>query len=257
MESGMESGQGAEVLAIVLAAGKSKRMQSDLPKVLHPVCGRPMVEHVLDAARQAGATKMVVVVGHQAERVQEALARHPDVAFALQAEQLGTGHAVMCCEEFLKTQTGPVLILTGDTPLLRGASLSGLISELHQQDAHCVVGTARTEHNQGLGRIVRSESGEFLKIVEEKDANAVERSITEINTGCFAFSGPELLQALREIVPNNVQGEYYLTDCAEILRKQGKRVIAACQFDITEAMGVNTQEQLAEVEQVMQSRCEI
>lgn len=242
-----------ETMAIILAAGKSKRMQSELPKVLHAVCGRPMVEHVLDAARQAGATKLVVVVGHKAEEVEEALSHHPDVRFALQAEQLGTGHAVMCCREYLVDHSGPVLVLTGDTPLLKGASLQGLLDELNSQSAACVVGTAETENNKGLGRIVRDSEGHFLRIVEEKDANDEEQQITEINTGCFAFAGPALLAALERVKPNNAQGEYYLTDCAEILRTQNETVAAVCRLTITEAMGVNTQEQLAEVERVMRA----
>ncbi|SFI79757.1 NTP transferase domain-containing protein [Planctomicrobium piriforme] len=244
----------SDAVAIVLAAGKSKRMKSDLPKVLHPACGRPIVEYVLDAARQAGASKIVLVVGHQAELVQKSLAHHSDVQFALQTEQLGTGHAVMCTRELLGTHTGPLLILAGDTPLLQGPSLGGLLKVLKDEQAACVVGTARTENNAGLGRIVRDDKGAFLRIVEQRDATPEEQQITEINTGCFAFDGPALFAALDQVRPENAQGEYYLTDCAEILRKMGKKVLAACTLDIQEAMGVNTQEQLAEVEAVMRSR---
>jgi bifunctional UDP-N-acetylglucosamine pyrophosphorylase / glucosamine-1-phosphate N-acetyltransferase len=238
-------------VAIILAAGKSKRMLSETPKVLHQACGRPMVEYVLDAARQAGCDRLVVVVGHKADVVQAALQHHPDVQFALQAEQLGTGHAVMMTRDLLRDHAGPVLVLTGDTPLLRAASLKGLLEEQSKHRAACVVGTAKTEQNEGLGRIVRSPDGDFLRIVEHKDATSEERAITEINTGCFAFDGPALFQALDQVRPNNSQAEYYLTDCAEILRASGKPVRAACLFDIIEAMGVNTQEQLAEVERVM------
>ncbi len=244
----------SEVMAVVLAAGKSQRMKSELPKVLHEVCGKSMVDHVLDAAREAGAKKIVVVVGHKAEEVQAAIEGQPDVFFSLQEEQLGTGHAVMCCRKHLEGHTGPVLVLTGDTPLLKGESLSALVNEMSQQNAVCVVGTAETENNKGLGRIVRDKQQQFLRIVEEKDASEVEKSITEINTGCFAFDGPSLVSALDDVQPNNAQGEYYLTDCAEILRKRGKTVAAACRLDISEAMGVNTQEQLAEVEEVMKQR---
>ena len=238
-------------VAIVLAAGKSKRMQSELPKVLHPVCGRPLVEYVLDAARQAGAKRIVVVVGHKAEAVQAALAKHEDVRFALQSEQKGTGHAVLMCKDQLAEHDGPVLVLTGDTPLLKAASLGALLEELWKHHAACVVGTAITEHNEGLGRIVRDELDDFLRIVEQKDATPAECAIREINTGCFAFDSKALFAALEEVRPNNAQGEYYLTDVAEILRRSGKRVIAACKMEIQEALGVNTQEQLAEVERVM------
>ncbi len=241
----------SEAIAIILAAGKSKRMLSETPKVLHPACGRPMVEYVLDAARTAGAKRIVVVVGNKAEVVEAALKHHPDVEFALQAAQKGTGHAVMMCREAVGSHQGPVLVLTGDTPLLRGASLKGLLDDLREHHAACVVGTARTENNHGLGRIVRDPAGKFLRIVEQRDATPEEQAITEINTGCFAFDCQSLFGALAEVRTNNSQGEFYLTDCAEILRQQGKPVLAAERMEITEAMGVNTQEQLAEVERVM------
>lgn len=241
-------------VAVILAAGKSKRMQSETPKVLHEACGRPMVEYVLDAARQAGCTRLVVVVGHKADVVQAALAHHADVQFALQSEQLGTGHAVMMAKDLLLDHTGPVLVLTGDTPLLRASSLKGLLDEQARYGAACVVGTAKTDQNEGLGRIVRDAAGDFLRIVEHKDATPEQRAITEINTGCFAFDGPALFRALDEVRPNNSQAEYYLTDCAEILRRSGQPVRAACLFTISEAMGVNTQEQLQEVEMVMKAQ---
>jgi bifunctional UDP-N-acetylglucosamine pyrophosphorylase/glucosamine-1-phosphate N-acetyltransferase len=241
-------------VAIILAAGKSKRMQSELPKVLHKVCGRRMIEHVLDAVREAGVHRIVVVVGHKAEEVQAALAEYKDVEFALQTEQKGTGHAVMMCKDQLQSHQGSVLILAGDTPLLRSSSLKGLLDEQQNNHAACVVGTATTENNAGLGRIVRDKDGKFLKIVEHKDANPEQLLIQEINTGCFAFEGPALFKALDQVRPENSQGEYYLTDCAEILLRQGAKVLAAPKLSIQEAMGVNTQEQLAEVEVVMIER---
>ncbi|CAK9005546.1 Bifunctional protein GlmU [Includes: UDP-N-acetylglucosamine pyrophosphorylase (N-acetylglucosamine-1-phosphate uridyltransferase), partial [Durusdinium trenchii] len=247
----------SETVAVILAAGKSKRMKSETPKVLHSVCGRPLIEYVLDAARAAGAKRLVVVVGHKADMVREALAHHDDVQFALQAEQLGTGHAVMAAREQLAEHDGNVLVLTGDTPLLRGESLAGLVEELKSHGAACVVGTAETENNAGLGRIVRDAGGTFLRIVEQRDASPEELAITEINTGCFAFSASHLFQALDQLRPENAQGEYYLTDSVEILRNAGEPVLAACRFEIAEAMGVNTQEQLAEVESVMHQRTSV
>ncbi|MEW4529743.1 NTP transferase domain-containing protein [Maioricimonas sp. JC845] len=240
-------------VAIILAAGKSKRMKSETPKVLHEILGRPMVEYVLDAARQAGAKRIVVVVGHKAEVVEEALKHHDDVEFALQTEQLGTGHAVMMCRDALADHDGPVLVLTGDTPLLKGTSLAALLQELQDNNAVCVVGTATTEANEGLGRIVRDSDGNFLRIVEHKDASPEELKIEEINTGCFAYDSKALFEALTEVRPENKQGELYLTDCAEILRNKGRTVVAAQRLTIEEAMGVNTQDQLAEVARVMQS----
>lgn len=238
--------------AVILAAGKSTRMKSELPKVLHPILGRPMIDYVLDAARAAGCEKIVVIVGHKAEEVRTALSHHPDVEFALQAEQKGTGHAVMMSADNLAEHDGPVLVLAGDTPLLKGSSLSRLLEVQQQQNAACVVGTAITEANEGLGRIVRDTNGSFLRIVEQKDATPEEAAILEINTGCFAFDGRQLFKALNQVRPNNNQAEYYLTDCAEILLKDGETVLAETAFTIQEALGVNTQEQLAEVADILQ-----
>lgn len=244
----------SDPLAIILAAGKGTRMKSELPKVMHLACGRPMVEHVLDAARSAGAKRLVVVVGYKADVVRDGLARHRDVEFALQNEQMGTGHAVQMCAEQLADHDGPVLVLAGDTPLLRGESLAALLAGLRDQHAACVIGTAITENNFGLGRIVRSAAGEFLRIVEQKDATPQEAAIREVNTGCYAFDSRLLFQALTRIRPNNTQGEYYLTDVPAILKADGHHVIAAPKLTIEEAMGVNTPEQLAEVEAVLRHR---
>lgn len=237
--------------AVLLAAGQGKRMQSDLPKVLHQACGRPLVEYVLDAARAAGVRRLVVIVGHKAELVRDALRGHADVEFAVQERQLGTGDAVKAAAPLLSSHSGPVLVLAGDTPLIRGASLENLLHEQRVHSAACVVGAATTEQNQGLGRIVRDRSGEFLRIVEEKDATAAEKAIREINTGCYAFHGPDLFSALEELRPANQQAEYYLTDCVEILRRRGRPVHAVPCFTIEEALGVNTREQLSEVERVL------
>lgn len=241
-------------VAVILAAGKSTRMKSALPKVLHEVCGRPMIEYVLDAARAAGVSRHVVIVGHAAERVQAALAGHRDVEFALQAEQKGTGHAVMMARDLLAGHTGPVLVLTGDAPLMRAESFQGLLEEFRSQKAACVIGTAETEHSQGLGRIVRDANGEFVKIVEQKDASPAELAIREINVGCYVFDCRPLFEALHELRPDNQQKEYYLTDCAAILKARGLRVVAAKRLDIVEALGVNTRSELAKVHRALQQR---
>lgn len=240
--------------AVVLAAGKSKRMMSETPKVLHKVCGRPMIEYVFDAVRAAGVERIIAIIGHKAEMVREALAHHTDVEFALQTEQLGTGHAVMMAEQILQSHHGPVLVVAGDTPLLTAASLKRLMQAQLREAAACVVGTAETNANEGLGRIVRGPTGEFLKIVEQKDATPEQTRIREINSGCFVFDGPLLFKALHDVKSENAQREYYLTDCAEILRNAGHTVTAECCMEMQEVMGVNTQEQLAEVEQVMIER---
>ncbi|HET6326617.1 MAG TPA: NTP transferase domain-containing protein [Planctomycetaceae bacterium] len=239
-------------LAIILAAGKSTRMKSLLPKVVHEICGRPMVEYVIDAARQAGVRRIVLVVGHAAETVRGLFAGQPGVEFALQAEQHGTGHAVMMCREHLAGVEGPVFVLAGDTPLLKSTSLTGLLDDLTENRAACVIGSAVTDANEGLGRIVRDSSGAFARIVEHKDATPAERALREINTGCYAFDGPSLLWALDRIQPNNVQKEYYLTDCPAVLKGAGRTVVASPRFDLREAMGVNTRAQLAEIERSIQ-----
>jgi bifunctional UDP-N-acetylglucosamine pyrophosphorylase / glucosamine-1-phosphate N-acetyltransferase len=241
-------------LAIILAAGKSTRMKSVLPKVVLEVCGRPMVEYVIEAVRETGVQRIVLVVGHGAETVRSFFAGQPGIEFALQAEQRGTGHAVMMCREHLAGVEGPVFVLAGDTPLLKSASLAGLLQDLAQHRAACVIGSAVTEANEGLGRIVRDGHGSFERIVEHKDATPEQRAIREINTGCYALDGPALLWALDEIQPNNVQKEYYLTDCPAVLKHVGRSVVASPRFDLHEAMGVNTRAQLAEVERSIQHR---
>ena len=239
-------------VAVVLAAGKSTRMKSALPKVLHEVCGRPMIEFVLDAARGAGISRIVVIVGHGAEQVQQALAPCADVEFALQAEQKGTGHAVLMCRSNLAAHDGPVMVLTGDAPLMQAGSLAALLADFHAANAACVIGTAETDANFGLGRIMRDAAGSFQKIVEQKDASPAEAAIREINVGCYVFDNRLLFEALDEIRPNNKQGEYYLTDCAAILKSRGKTVVASRKLNIIEALGVNTRAQLVDVHRALQ-----
>ncbi|MCR9202179.1 MAG: NTP transferase domain-containing protein [Planctomycetaceae bacterium] len=240
-------------VAVILAAGKSTRMKSKTPKVLHPVCGRLMIEYVMDAAREAGVEKLVVIVGHKAELVRDALSHHSDVVFAEQVEQNGTGHAVMMAEEQLQGHDGSTLILAGDTPLLQGSSLKALLDAQAADGSACVIGTADTEDNDGLGRVVRDDAGQFTCIVEHKDATDEQRKITEINTGCYAFDTQLLLTSLRQLKPNNVQAEYYLTDCPRILMDDGHRVSASCSLTIQEAIGVNNRLQLAEVRRHIQA----
>jgi len=239
-------------LAIILAAGKSTRMKSAQPKVLHEICGRPMIEYVLDVARLAGVTRIVAVVGHRADLVRSKLSPHSDVEFTLQSEQKGTGHALMMCREQLASHRGSVLVLAGDTPLLRSQSLMALLQSREQLNAAAVIGTTDTEWNHGLGRIVRDHHGQFERIIEERDATEEQRSIREINTGCYAFDSQSLVMALDQIRPDNNQAEYYLTDCPLVMKREGKTVAAAKVFDVSEAMGVNTRIQLADVTRTIQ-----
>jgi UDP-N-acetylglucosamine diphosphorylase/glucosamine-1-phosphate N-acetyltransferase len=239
-------------LAIILAAGKGTRMKSDLPKVLCPVRGRPMIEFVLDALRQAGIARMVVVVGYRSELVRQTLADHTDVEFVEQTEQLGTGHAVKMCREHLLAHDGPVLIVTGDSPLTQSASIHALFADYESQPAACVLGTLHKEDPGSLGRIVRDAHGRFEAIVEHKDATAAQRAITEVNMSTYVFDARKLAGALDRLGNRNQQREYYLTDCPGILLAQGESVRALPVLQACEALSINTFEDLAVVEAEMQ-----
>ena len=238
-------------LAIILAAGKGKRMVSDLPKVLVPVCGRPMIHYVIEAVQAAGVSRILVVVGYRADLVRRELTDQPGLEFVVQAEQLGTGHAIMMCEERLTGHEGPVLILAGDSPMVQTSSLRSLLTEFAARRRACLLGTGRKSDPKGLGRIVRDRQGEFSAIVEEKDATPDQRAITEVNLSTYVFRPDSLLSSLKQLTANNVQGEYYLTDCPGVLKADGQRVDAVCVLQPIEALSVNTPEELAVVEAEM------
>jgi len=239
--------------AIVLAAGLGKRMQSDLPKVLHVARGRPLLRHVLDAVRGAGIERVVVVVGHQAERVRQAM-QDLGLEWALQVPQLGTAHAVQQAVPHLVDHAGDVVVLCGDTPLLRASTLQALCAEHRRRGVSATVLTAEVEDPTGYGRILRDEKGDVLRIVEHKDASPRERAVREINSGLYVFVAADLFEALQSVDAENAQGEYYLTDTLEILRGAGKRVGAYRCDDAREVLGVNDPEQLAEVERILAER---
>jgi bifunctional UDP-N-acetylglucosamine pyrophosphorylase / glucosamine-1-phosphate N-acetyltransferase len=238
----------AEPLAIILAAGKGKRMASELPKVLVPVCDRPMIHYVVDAVRAAGVSRMVIVVGYRADLVRRELTGERGIEFAVQAEQLGTGHAIMVCRERLELQEGPVLILAGDSPMTQASSLKAVLAEFDAKHPACLLGTANKPNPYGLGRIVRNQKGEFQGIVEERDATPAQRAITEVNLSTYVFRPDALLSALQRLTANNTQGEYYLTDCPGVLKATGERVDALCVLKPIEALSINTLEELAAVE---------
>lgn len=237
--------------AVVMAAGKGTRMKSELPKVLVPVLGRPMLEYVLDALVDAGIGKTIVVVGYRAEDVKATVGGRPNLEFALQAEQRGTGHAVMSAREFLTGHDGAVLVVAGDSPMMQSDSLRKLLEEYNRSRPACILGTATKDDPHGLGRVVRDSSGKFLGIVEEKDATDEQRKITEVNLSCYVFHGPDLLAALEQIKPDNAQGEYYITDCPGVLLAAGKDVRAANVLQPCESLSINSQDQLAVVEEAM------
>jgi UDP-N-acetylglucosamine diphosphorylase/glucosamine-1-phosphate N-acetyltransferase len=241
----------SERVAVVMAAGQGTRMKSKLPKVLVPVCGRPMIDYVLDALVAGGTDRIIVVVGYRSEDVRAALAQRNGIEFAHQAEQLGTGHAVMACREFLTDHEGPVMVMAGDSPMMQSSTVAKLLDEYDGPRTSCILGTIQSDNPTGLGRIVRDEDGEFQAIVEEKDATGQQRRIREVNMSYYVFHCPDLLEALGSLRHDNAQGEYYITDVPGLLRAAGKSVRALPVLEPREAMGVNTLEELAAVEKRM------
>ena len=215
-----------EPIAIVLAAGKGTRMKSDLPKVLIPLSGRPLVEYVLDAVERAGISQILVVVGYRSDLVRETLQHRRGLTFVEQAQQNGTGHAVAVCRPHLETFQGSVLVVTGDSPLTQPASHRALLDAQRSTGAACVLGSLIKEKPDGLGRIVRDDAGDFVAIVEEKDATPAQRTIQEVNMSTYVFDCQALLSALAQLRNDNLQGEYYVTDCPGILRREGLGVQA-------------------------------
>ena len=240
-------------MAIILAAGKGTRMKSELPKVLVPVAGRPMVRYVIDALRAAGVDRIVVVVGYRADLVRAELAGLPGIEFAYQTEQLGTGHAVMMCRDQLASHDGPVVVVAGDSPMLQADSIATLLAEATAHRTACLLGTVRRNDPTGYGRILRNDTGDFTGIVEEKDATPEQRAIQEINVSTYVFNAKELLGALDQLRADNSQREYYITDCPAILLAAGKPVAALDVLKPCEALSINSPEELAQVEVVMKS----
>ncbi len=230
--------------AVILAAGKGTRMQSELAKVLHPICGRPMLAYSVELAKEIGADRIVAVIGHQAERVREACPEQ-SLIFVEQQQQLGTGHAVLQAREAFADYDGLILILCGDVPLLKRSTVASLIAHHEASGAVVTVMTVNLDNPGSYGRVVKNAAGEVLKIVEAKDATAGEKEIREINTGIYCADCYFLFSAVGRIENNNVQKEYYLTDIMEIARRDGHKVSAFVVGDETEVMGINTPEDLA------------
>jgi len=241
----------SEKVAIVLAAGKGTRMKSDLPKVLVEVLGRPMIEYVLDSLGEGGIERTIVVVGYRAKLVRSALQGSASIEFALQSEQLGTGHAVMACRELLADHAGAVLVLAGDQPMTQASSIKTLMEEFDRDTSACILGTAHKEDPGQLGRIVRDHQGRFAGIVEYKDATAAQRRITEVNMSYYVFQWGDLLPVLDRIRADNSQGEYYITDAPGLMLAEGKRGRALDVLQPCESLSINTVEELALVEDAM------
>ena len=242
----------ADFVTVILAAGKGTRMKSKLPKVLHKVGGKSMLQHVLDSAKEAGAGRNVVVVGFGGQQVQEAMGDQAE--FVVQKEQLGTGHAVLQAEPLLKDEDCDVMVLCGDTPLLTGNLLRKFYEGHKESGAKATVLTAIMPDATGYGRIVRAEDGTVEKIVEHKDANEQELQIKEVNSGIYCFDSKALFAALKQVGCDNAQGEYYLPDVLEILKKQGDKVWAVATDDYESTLGINSRVQLSGAEKIIRRR---
>lgn len=241
-----------QLKAVILAAGKGTRMQTDLPKVVHTIEGKCLVDYAIEAAQGAGAEDITLVVGYKYEVVRETIA-HKEVRFVLQEQQLGTGHAVKCAKEFLGEE-GQTLILFGDTPLITAETLKRLQAYHIKQGNTVTVLSAMIEDPTGYGRIIRDVEHKFLKSVEHKDANEAELKSHEINSGMYIFDTRELKEALEKLQPNNAQGEYYLPDTLTIIKEKGLKVDAFALDDPEDITGVNDQEQLKSASIVIRRR---
>ncbi|MEH7376051.1 MULTISPECIES: bifunctional UDP-N-acetylglucosamine diphosphorylase/glucosamine-1-phosphate N-acetyltransferase GlmU [Bacillaceae] len=238
--------------AVILAAGQGTRMKSKLYKVLHPVCGKPMVQHVVDQVMKLNIQEVVTIIGHGAEMVQAQLG--DSSRYALQDQQLGTAHAVSQAQSLLEGKAGVTIVVCGDTPLIKAETMESLFKHHEELAAKATILTARIEDPTGYGRIIRNKKGLVEKIVEHKDASEEERKINEINTGTYCFDNLALFEALKNVSNENVQGEYYLPDVIEILKKQGEVVTAFQTDEFEETLGVNDRVALAEAERIMRGR---
>ena len=247
------SSQASRVAALILAAGKSTRMKSNRPKALHALLGQPLLRWAVDAAQGAGASRTILVVGHQADLVREAMG--PDLEYVLQAEQKGTGHAVLMAESLLRDWDGPLLVLPGDAPLLSDSLLEALLAHHTHSGAAATLLTAVLDDAGAYGRIVRDdETGRVQAIVEARDASPEQLQIREISTSVYAFDPAALFDALSQITPQNAQDEYYLTDAVALLAASGRIVEALVSPDADVVRGVNTRPELVELRALMQAR---
>lgn len=237
--------------AIILAAGHGRRMKSDIPKGLHKIAGLSMVEHVVRTVKEAGIEQTYLVLGHQKNKVHQAV---PHIDYVVQEEQLGTGHAVNQCCGVLADSCGPILVTCVDTPLFTASTMLEVLKIYTQEQAAAVVITAEVIDPTGYGRVIRNERGLLNRIVEQKDASACEHNIKEINTGTYCFNSKLLFKYLSRITSNNAQGEYQLPDVIPLMIKDGYPVAVFCLQDATEALGVNDRVQLAHAEKIMQER---
>jgi bifunctional UDP-N-acetylglucosamine pyrophosphorylase/glucosamine-1-phosphate N-acetyltransferase len=244
----------AERVAIILAAGVSSRMNTDTPKVLHKVCGRPMLAYVLDACRGVGVGEIYVVIGFGSEQVKETFASADDIMWVKQEEQKGTAHAVLCCKEHLDGFDGETLVLCGDGPLIRADTLRTIIEKHEAENSAATLATAILDDPAGYGRVCRDTDGNIEAIVEHNDCTSEQLIIKEVNPSYYVFNNNILFEAAAKVRPDNVKKEYYLTDAISIIIAAGHKVVAVEAMRPEEVMSVNTEAQLNEVSRIMQCR---
>lgn len=231
----------------ILAAGKGTRMESDLPKVLHKIGGKPMLSHVIQRAVELGAQKIISIIGYQHKLVKETIANEP-TRFAIQLDQLGTGHAVLQCASELSGFNGSVLVLSGDVPLISLNTLQNLLDTHNRSDSKATLLSAIVNDATGYGRVIRNSIGNLDRIVEHKDANQNELNVKEMNAGIYIFDCRTLFELLPQVGNNNSQGEYYLPDVLSLILHQGGKVAIEKTNNITEIQGVNTIQQLKDLD---------
>lgn len=240
--------------ALILAAGKSTRMRTEIPKVLHEVCGRPMLAYVIDACRAAGVTSCIIVVGYGKDQVIDAFRDEPGLHWVEQREQKGTGHAVLCARSELAGKFDDVLILCGDGPLIRAGTIEELLDRHHAANAVATLATAVIEDPAGYGRIVRDGQGNLTGIIEHRDCTPEQREIREVNPSYYCYRTTELLTALDKVRPDNAKGEYYLTDTLALLIKAAQKVQAVSAVPPEDIFSINSRKDLALVNRVMRDR---
>ncbi len=241
-----------EIAAIILAAGKGERMRSELPKVLHPVMGKPMIKYVIDSLKSAQIKDIYAVVGYKGEQVINSVG--DGIKYVWQHEQLGTGHAVMQAEDTLDGFSGNLLIACGDVPFIKPKTFKRLIDESEKDNVKAVILTMELNDPTGYGRIIKAGSGDFLRIVEEKDASTEEKKVTEVNSGTYVFDKEFLFKGLKIVNRDNAQGEYYLPDALNFILEAGYSVRTVLLEDPFEGTGVNSQEDLKRVELIYKNK---
>lgn len=254
MHNAPTSSDARTLAAVILAAGKGTRMQSDLPKVLHPVAGQPMLHWVVEAARAVGAAPIILVVGHRADLVRAAFEGQSDIVFVDQPEQRGTGHAVEVCRTELAPHHGDAFVLAGDGPLIRAETLKALATLHGNQQAAATLATAIIDDPTGYGRIVRDTDGRFVRIVEQKNASEDELNIHEVYPSYACMDIQAMLQTLETLPRDPVSGEYYLTELPAMMRRDGRNVEVLPEVPAEDVLSINTPDQLAEVDRVLRER---